>query len=155
MDRRFRCRHCKKLRHEQNEAQRFCGDPACQNARKNGWRREKYASDPDYRDNQRDSTDAWLKSQGGAAVYHRRYRNRQKVQELVQVGEQREPVGSGANSDGANKESVVKPGRYVLFAEPLSEGANSDGVLVEISVLSDPYVEITNIDGLGGPRPVA
>jgi len=58
--------------------QGYCGEKACQAARKREWSREKYASDPDYRINQKESTDAWLDTQGGAAAYYRDYRRRRR-----------------------------------------------------------------------------
>jgi len=39
--------------------QSFCGNPACQRARKRIWQKQKLASDTDYRDNQKSSQKAW------------------------------------------------------------------------------------------------
>ena len=67
----FKCRHCGRVGVEKRKGQKYCGSRECQASRKREWNRRKYASDPDYRLNQRESTEAWLSSQGGAAQYHR------------------------------------------------------------------------------------
>lgn len=40
--------------------QSYCSDPACQQARRQLWQRNKMRTDPDYRENQRHSQRAWL-----------------------------------------------------------------------------------------------
>lgn len=79
---RFRCRHCRRLVAEGKAGQQYCGRKACQAARKREWSRQKYASDEDYRLNQKASTDAWLESRGGSAAYYRDYRRRKREQRL-------------------------------------------------------------------------
>ena len=79
---RFTCCHCRRSMSEGRPGQRYCGEKECQRARKRAWSREKYASDLDYRINQKESTDAWLKTQGGAAAYHRRYRRQRQERRL-------------------------------------------------------------------------
>lgn len=51
--------------------QRYCGDKACQRARKAEWQRKKMADDPEYRANQKQSQADWLSSNGD---YWKRYR---------------------------------------------------------------------------------
>ena len=75
---RFRCAACKRLTESRVKGQRYCGREKCQKARKNAWRRDRYAADADYRANQAQSTKAWLDSVGGAACYHRQYRKRRR-----------------------------------------------------------------------------
>ena len=144
------------MRVERIEDQRYCGGDPCQKARKNAWRREKYDVDPDYRANQRASTEAWLASQGGSAVYYRTYRKRRKERQRKEQrrkeahredGQQNEPPASAdpttgqarrplttasANSDAKTPQSPVKSGRYRLL--PYGT-ANSDAILVELSVI--------------------
>lgn len=148
----FRCRHCGRLLPVRVRGQAYCGDKACQKARNNAWRREKYASDPDYRLNQKDSTDAWLSSVGGAAKYHREYRKKKK-----RIAMRKEPGEIGAasllksslmeslfadtwrgfdasaNSNAKNPETPIKTGRYRI----LPEGANSNAFWAEIQVITD------------------
>jgi len=149
---RFRCRHCRKICPAKVKDQKYCNEKACQRARQNAWRREKRAVDPDYRANQRASTEEWLKSKGGAAAYYREYRKRHKREEEAP---QREPTSlveehgvdkgeaslfapkikglcKSANSDAMFGDKPFKSGRYVI--SPAS--ANSDAILVNISLIS-------------------
>jgi hypothetical protein len=51
--------------------QRYCGEKACQRARKRRWQKEKLATDPDYRANQRDCQIEWHRQHPG---YYKKYR---------------------------------------------------------------------------------
>jgi phage FluMu protein Com len=132
----FRCRHCWKLKALQVEGQRYCGEKACQQARKNEWRRTRYAEDPDYRLNQQASTETWLASQGGAAAYHREYRQRRKTGGTPRVGRgdeaRKASVSVSANRDASPGDLPFKTGRYVIA--PVN--ANRDAYLVEIRLVS-------------------
>ena len=135
----FRCRECGKLRRRQAQEQRYCARSACQKARKNAWRRAKYAADADYRANQRDSTDAWLVGQGGAAAYHRAYRQRRKAG--AGLPKRSPPADSpasvaSANSDGRRDESSWKSGVYALTRITRKSDANSDALVVKIDFIS-------------------
>ena len=137
---RFRCRHCKKLCYQRTEQQQYCGQQACQKARKNAWRRRKAEVDPDYRANQRASTQAWLASQGGSSAYYRRYRERRRLQagcaQSIEAGAQRarpSATGARAKSDATTAQSRVSSGRYRLV--PWG-AAKSDAIWVQLSVLS-------------------
>ncbi len=155
----FRCRHCRKLRRKQSRDQRYCGARACQKARKNAWRREKYAQDSDYRSNQRDSTNAWLREHGGSAAYHRAYRNRPKDPVTPEAASPQSPPSAAtpavsAKSDAGSAISALLPGVYALTPIQPDGGANSDALLVEIAVVPGGYGSITNIDPVatqGGP----
>ena len=149
---RFRCRHCRKLRRKQTGDQQHCGETECQKARKNAWRREKYAQDPDYRANQRDSTNAWLDEHGGSASYHRAYRKRRKDRGPPKAASQQSPRSTAtpvsANSDAGSAESAFLSGVYTLTPMRSDGAANSDALLVEIAVVPGGYGSITNIDPL-------
>ena len=137
----FRCRHCSKIRIKRSRDQWYCGSGACQKARKNAWRRAKYELDPDYRANQRESSKAWLASQGGSAAYHRRYRQRRQQQPRYAVNaehaaqpERTAAAAANANSDAELTQSRVTSGRYRLSP---CDTANSDAILVELTVIPD------------------
>jgi len=137
-DKLFRCRHCSKIWIKRNREQLYCGSGACQKARKNAWRRAKYELDPDYRANQRESSKAWLASQGGSAAYHRRYRQRRR-QQPRNGGNNAERVAqpataANANSDAETAQSRVTSGRYRLSP---CDTANSDAILVKLTVIPD------------------
>ena len=152
---RFRCRHCRKLRRKQTADQRYCGESECQKARKNAWRREKYAQDSDYRANQRDSTDAWLGEHGGSASYHREYRKRRKNLATPKAASQPSPpcaaAPATANSDAELAKGALLSGVYTLIPVPSDGGANSDALLVKIVVVPRSYGSITNIDPVAAP----
>jgi hypothetical protein len=143
----FRCRCCRKIRLQRVDGQKYCGNKTCQRSRKNAWRRAKYASDPDYRLNQRESSEAWLASMGGSASYFRAYRaKRKKTQSTVNASKpigpspqlamsfvKSDPDNACANSDAISDKTHLNSGRYVMRA---LKGANSDAFLVEISIIS-------------------
>ena len=126
----FHCQHCKRLKVRRTASQRYCGSVRCQRTRKNGWRRTRYASDVDYRDNQRDSTDTWLKTQGGAAAYHRRYRQRRKA--TAQTAGEQPP---GATASQHEEMATVLP-----QTDPVP-CANSDATLAKTETISDACSE--------------
>jgi hypothetical protein len=150
----FRCRHCRKVCLVRVKGQKYCSQSICQQARKNAWRREKYASDPEYRLTQKSSNDAWLSSVGGAAAYHRRYRRRKKQNNKAKARNGTGPKiarfsssaakerslfatdgsvqAGGANRDAIIGESRLKPGRYVI--SPF--GANRDVYQATIEIIS-------------------
>lgn len=137
----FRCRNCSKLKRRRTSDQRFCGDRDCQRARKNAWRRKKYATDPDYKLNQSSSSRVWLESVGGSADYFRRYRQKKRDlnttdenQERCKVSTCSDPQGRRANSDAKTPKSYLYSGRYRLFP---CNSANSDAILVDMTVIPD------------------
>jgi len=123
--------------------QKYCSRKVCQSARKNTWRRAKYADDIDYRKNQKDSTNEWLLSQGGAAIYYREYRQRKRSSNIELQSKIREDMSlfagdtsglnTNANSDVGSGITPMKSGRYRIF--PAS--ANSDAIIAEIHVITD------------------
>lgn len=138
--------------------QRYCGERECQKARKNAWRREKYAQDSDYRANQRDSTNAWLSEQGGSAAYYRRYRNRPKNSAIPRaVSGQSSPSTAPplrAKRDAELAKSALPSGVYTLVPVQPDGAAKRDALLVEIAVFPRGYEPVTNIDPVatqGGP----
>lgn len=154
---RFRCCSCKKLKWKRTLDQRYCGARECQKARKNRWRREKYATDADYRANQRDSTKAWLGGRGGSASYFRAYRAGQRQGPECTSGT---PGSAGteavcvdcprgtddANSDARSGHPAVKSGVYMMNLVSPSSHANSDAFLATISLIPFGCTAFANID---------
>jgi len=135
----FRCRCCGKIKKRRSPEQRFCGEAACQRVRKQAWRRSKYASDPDYRLNQKQSTSAWLQKQGGAAAYFKNYRRQRREQGQRKPPKPESTTNAGralsdasANSDAKLDDSLILSGKYRLT--PLY-GANSDAIAVKLSII--------------------
>lgn len=148
---RFRCLSCGKLRMIRKKGQMYCSDKRCQQCRKNNWRRKKYQEDPDYRLNQRDSTKAWLVSQGGGARYYREYRKRKKrhrkklAQAVSNHGASMEQLSLfaknsiSANRDAREGNSLLKSGTYMIFPISGRCGANRDAIGAKIEIILDRY----------------
>jgi len=138
---RFRCRHCRKLRLKRSPEQRYCGSRACQKARKNAWRRSKLDVDPDYRANQRASTQAWLASQGGSGAYYRRYRERHRLRPAPcsqhadhgAAPARRLTAATRAKSDARSPQTGLRSGTYRLVP---CDAAKSDAILVQLSIIA-------------------
>ena len=131
----FRCLCCKEIAKATVQNQRYCQKKECQKERKNAWRRTKYASDIDYRLNQRDSTRAWLLSIGGCAAYYKNYRARQKLKHKdgnVTLSAKIDVDLEVANSDASFQKNILKSGEYII--RPIC--ANSDALLVKIGIIS-------------------
>lgn len=145
MKKKFRCRHCRRLFPVRVLGQAYCGNANCQKARKNKWRREKYASDLDYRLNQKNSTGEWLSVAGGSAKYHRDYRKRKRRELASDMKTDADlpastslfvaasdDVDKSANSDAMIAITPIKTGRYRIF--PVF--ANSDAFDAEIRLIT-------------------
>ena len=150
-----KCRCCPCTIRTRRSDQVYCGKKACQRIRRNAWRRAKYARDPDYRLNQKQSNEAWLAEQGGAAAYHRGYRRRRRERgqptQLTLPEKVKQPVScapetgapnsagangpalGSANSDAVLGESPIVSGIYKIT--PL-QGANSDAISVKLLLIS-------------------
>jgi len=65
--------HCRRILdpNPRVKNQRYCGEKACQRARKRKWQKDKLAVDPDYKANQRDCQVEW---HGRHPGYYRKYR---------------------------------------------------------------------------------
>jgi hypothetical protein len=162
----YKCRHCGRICVEKRKGQKYCGEKACQRSRKREWNRRKYSSDPDYRANQRESTEAWLSRQGGAAQYHRAYRRRRESETAaIQAKTAEGPIGGperspteasrpetsiapslfagsttvldgSANRDARSVEMLIKPGMYKICPVGADLSANRDPMLVELRVIT-------------------
>lgn len=122
-----RCACCGRRfrRRPQNPDQQYCSCKACQNRRRQRWRRSRLRSDPDYRDNQADSHKRWAQKHPD---YWRQYReghrdyvdrNRRLQQGRDRLKRDLEAMGrSGAvlaNSDACPDQSKVITVYYELL----------------------------------------
>jgi hypothetical protein len=161
--RRFKCRHCGRVVTDGKTGQKYCGDKECRAARKGDWRRKKYASDAEYRIGQKESTEAWLEKQGGAAAYYREYRVRKRLEKAKQKAIAAfESIRTSEPTSMAKVEAEIAGGERSLFAplgsvvgasanrdaclrfpfikagiyELLPQSANRDSITVEIRMIS-------------------
>jgi hypothetical protein len=95
--------------------QRYCGEKACQRARKREWQKQKLAVDPDYRANQRDCQIEWHRQHPD---YYKKYR-----QEHQRYGERNTLLQSCRNAkarviakmDALKPAQLIKPGAFYLL----------------------------------------
>ena len=60
MEKRKRCRHCRKrIDVKRNPMQVYCSSKDCQNARKRKWQKTKIKNDPDHKANQQAAQRRW------------------------------------------------------------------------------------------------
>ena len=109
--------------------QRYCGQAACQRARKRRWQQAKMTTDPDYRANQRDAQKAWRERNPDYWRY-RRSANRALP-----------PKSSGSTSAAARKMDTLgkyfndKTEKYLIV--PIdAQGRKMDALPVRIVQLS-------------------
>ncbi len=142
----YKCRHCGRINVEKRKGQKYCGRKECQRSRKREWNRRKYASDPDYRANQRESTAAWLSSQGGAAQYYRAYRHRRREKEDAPgaASEHQAKGERGKTLDKTSPSAVISkrldiPSSSAESTTVLDESANMDARSSENAIKSGRY----------------
>jgi hypothetical protein len=165
----FRCKGCRKLHRRRVQAQQYCGATKCQRSRKNAWRKDRYATDVDYRLTAKASTAAWLEMQGGAAAYHRAYRRRRqppsanaragkcaaptKMEEGLAANPSFQPRSAPrANSDATFVKHPVMTGQYLLVPQG---GANSDAIFVQLSVITQDFPTSQRTTDFSGTGPRA
>jgi hypothetical protein len=135
---RIKCRHSGRLVAAGKPGQAYCGSKTCRAARKREWRRKKYASDPEYRLSQKESTDAWLAEQGGKAAYYREYRRRKRKKELD--AQTAVATTNGKIRDGDDKGEATSLGSLFAAKASGSEGsANRDSCLQIPPIISGIY----------------
>ena len=122
---RYKCRNCGRLLLGRVPGQKYCGEKACQAARKRKWSRDRYGSDPDYRLNQQESTATWLESRGGAAEYYRDYRRRKR----------REVLAAAKDLGRRSRAKAVEVGGEAV--DELTEAPRQTGLKVDRQPLDD------------------
>jgi hypothetical protein len=142
----FRCKECQSVRRQRTPDQRYCDKEGCQRVRKNAWRRAKYGSDADYRDNQRDSSHRWLEAQGGAAAYYRRYRKRRREKSAREAKSapqlcKQVPTPPGTNPTHESKAACAEPRSSAKSNAKVTRPsrANSDAFPPQLPVISGRY----------------
>jgi hypothetical protein len=140
-----KCQHCHRTfpRHRHLPNQTFCLRKPCQNARKNKWRKEKLASDVDYKANQWDAQKRWREKNSG---YSRSYReNHPGYVEANRSGQKirnmrRKPPGAEppliAKSDASHGKNSLNPGLYIIQRVKADGIAKSDASFVRITSIS-------------------
>ena len=119
MNRTHRCAHCRRhfLPDPRVKTQRFCANTVCQRARKAQWQRQKMATDPDYRANQRDCQHRW---QHQHPQYWHQYRQqraayRERNRLLQQHRDHKRRARPLAKMDVIEPVTAIQPGIYHLI----------------------------------------
>jgi hypothetical protein len=136
------CAHCGRPLplSKRNPNQRFCGLLECQKARKRLWQKQKMASDPAYRENQRQANNEWLKNNPRYWDQYRRKRpeyskrNREMSKERMRIRRQViSVVHMFAKMDASIVDTTRLSGYYGLI--PLGEMfAKMDAKTVKINI---------------------
>jgi hypothetical protein len=144
MNRKIRCAHCRCLcvPNPRVNTQRFCSNPSCQRARKAPWQRDKLATDPADRANQKDGQRSW---QHQHPYYWRQYRLRRadyrERNRLVQQPRDHKRRGRPlAQRDAFETLAFVKPGIYPRMPEVGSHLAQRDALSQNCHVM--PVTEL-------------
>ena len=134
MNQKIRCVHCGCLfsPNPRVKNQRYCSKKGCQRARKNLWQRQKMATDPDYRANQRDCQKKWHRRHPD---YWRNYRQLRadycRHNRLLQkVRDHRRRVKHLAKMDALRPVSSFKGGTYYLVPDLAKMDASAQEVVI-------------------------
>ncbi len=132
----FKCGHCRR-RCKKNPClkggQKYCGEKACQQARKNAWERNKLQTDPAYNAKRQASKRKWYKKRPGHK-YQSEYREthpgycKENRRKQVSRNRKRQIPASPpkiVKTDALNPESVTTQGLYVL--SPYEKPSNKTG----------------------------
>jgi hypothetical protein len=111
----FVCRCCGKCftRNHRIKNQQYCNSPACQQARKNQWEREKIKKDADYRKKRKEQKTSWYKRNHGN-IYQHGYRERNKEYRSKNSRDQNQ-------RNRARNKKIVKTDA-LLAANPIQQG---------------------------------
>ena len=159
----FICHHChqKKFCNPRLKGQqRYCGEPACQRARKRAWQAEKMTSDESYRQRQKACLKEWRKKRP-LHEYQRQYR--QEHLEYVVKNRSRQSLRNRKRAEmreAADPQKIVKmdaleilsikSGTYLLCPYDM-EGSEKivkmDALIVELNVFSKDRVSFSKKEG--------
>ena len=126
--------------------QRYCSERPCQNRRRQKWRKQKMASDKDYKANQADAQkrwcsknqDYWQRYRDEHPDYVERNRQLQKVRNARRSTEarRRHPI---AKRYALTEKKVNISGYYKLIPANQQVIANSDVLLVKLDLIANGY----------------
>jgi len=155
MRRTFICHGCgqeKIADPRQKGQQKFCGEPACQRARKARWQKTKMKSDPTYRAQELDALKQWRKERP-LHRYQREYRETHP--EYVEENRRRQRLRNRKHRREASPEVIVKmdalttlkSDTYLLRPLGSEKIVKMDALVVELTVLN----ELSNYDFPASP----
>jgi hypothetical protein len=143
------CKYCQSpfRPHQKVPHQKYCSSETCQKARRRRWQRQKRLNDDDYRENQYQAQQTWIKK---TPDYWKNYRkkNPEYVERNKRLQKKRyakskivlhdsrslNPVI--VKMDDLNQKSNINPGYYMLYPVDVDNIAKMDPLLVRIDVIS-------------------
>jgi len=139
----FRCACCRRIlpRNSKVKNQRYCGDKACQRARKRKWQREKLETDPDHRANKRASQQAWKNKN---PTYWKEYRRKNSASN--ERNRQLQRVRDRAKCRGAARDDLAKTDTSMPFFNDTSAIyyiSTDMGNLAKMDALPVKIIQIT------------
>lgn len=128
-----------------NPNRTYCNSPACQKVRKRIWQKQKMASDPDYKANQRNAQKVWRDANPD---YYKKYRKKNdaytkknRTKQADRNKNRRVPLQNQApnliaNMDASKSNYNMNTGVYQLI--PIADGkiANMDALIVQLTVMT-------------------
>ena len=147
------CAHCyQSFALQRNPQQSYCSQNACQNRRKQLWRKRKHTNDPDYRINrqaankkwQQRRPDYWRKYRAARPKYVTHNRQQQRVRDQRKHARHslQVPAPILAKSDALPTSRTAQPpiqsGTYRMVFLESHALAKSDALLVRISLITSP-----------------
>ncbi len=142
----FICQHCRqrvKKNPRLKEKQHYCGLPACQQARKDKWERDRLLSDPAYRDKRSEAKRNWYRGYPGDRYQHQYRQEHSDYTKSNRCNQQKrgkkitgEPsVAKIVKTDALSSKSLVPQGLYVLLPYKKTDGkkiVKTDALIVEL-----------------------
>lgn len=135
------CAYCRRkyLKNPRVKQQSYCGRTECQRARKRRWQRQKLATDPDYRLNQRDCMQSWRERHPD---YWRNYRDTHPIytaqnrllQKLRNLN--RPDPGRIVKMDSSTAKRTIIPGIYYIIRK-CRQIANMDALFQKILIFPE------------------
>ena len=134
----IRCRHCRRLVRENPRIknQDYCGEKACQQARKNAWRRKQRAEDPEYRRGEEESREKWLANQPGYGK--KKHHKQPKLQgaRWALAGDSTEAIAGESKRDALMEFFVGKTMKCNFYPITSPTTLRRDALVVEIVPIS-------------------
>ena len=135
----FTCKHCqqdKPINPKRKGEQMYCGDPACQRARKAAWQRQRMANDPDYCVAQRKAVRQWRTNkpdheyQAQYRKHHADYVERNRIKQRLR-NQRRNKPSLGKQGPPIDTLPLNEPDIYTLI--PIT--SDDAGKIVKMDVL--------------------
>jgi hypothetical protein len=138
----FICIHCRKIAQANTRlikgVQKYCNDPACQQARKRAWHRQKMTCDDDYRKQQSDSMENWCQKrplhqyQRQYRIDHPEYVIKNRQQQRIRNQKRTVDASMIVKMDAFDQQPSIKTGLYEFTPCQV----NASGKIVKMDALA-------------------